>query len=93
VPFFGPSTVRDLLGKAADALLQPLAQVESGRIRIGAQALGMVQGPGATATPDALREQAPDDYLLVGDPWGQRCNFQIGQDQADNQSLPDYLKQ
>jgi phospholipid-binding lipoprotein MlaA len=94
LPFFGPSTVRDVLGRVGDSPLQPLAQVESDKVRISLQALGLVDRRAQLMNFDALRDEAQDDYLLVRDSWTQRRDFLIRDDQNDateGAALPDYL--
>jgi phospholipid-binding lipoprotein MlaA len=93
LPFFGPSTVRDVLGRAGDSPLQPLAHVESDKIRISLQAIGLVDGRARLMNLDSLRDAAQDDYLLVRDSWMQRRNFQIRGDAQEGAALPDYLKE
>jgi phospholipid-binding lipoprotein MlaA len=93
LPFLGPSTIRDVFGLAADAPLQPLAQVEADKVRIGLQALALVDGRARLLNLDSLRDQAQDDYLLVRDSWSQRRDFQIRQDAQQAVALPDYLKE
>jgi phospholipid-binding lipoprotein MlaA len=96
LPFFGPSTVRDVLGLVGDSPLQPLAQVESDKVRVGLQALGLVDRRAQLMNFDALRDEAQDDYLLVRDSWTQRRDFLIREDQNDateGAALPDYLKE
>ena len=93
LPFFGPSTVRDAIGKVGDSPLQPLAQVESDKVRIGLQALGLVDGRARLMNLDSLRDAAQDDYLLVRDSWAQRRDFQIQKDAKEGAALPDYLRE
>lgn len=93
LPFFGPSTVRDMLGRVGDSALQPLARVESDKVRVGLQAIGLVDGRARLMNLDALRDEAPDEYLLVRDSWAQRRDFQIRQDAGEGPTLPDYLKE
>ena len=42
---------------------------------------------------DSLRDETPDNYLLLRDSWAQRRNFQIKRDTDENASLPDYLNE
>jgi phospholipid-binding lipoprotein MlaA len=93
LPFFGPSTVRDVIGLVGDSHLQPLAHVESDKIRVGLHALGLVDGRARLLNLDALRDEAQDDYLLVRDSWTQRRDFQIQNDADQGAALPDYLKE
>jgi phospholipid-binding lipoprotein MlaA len=93
LPLFGPATLRDVLGLAADSRLQPLARLESDQLRIGLRALGLVDRRARLSSLDALREQAQDDYLLVRDSWTQRRDFQVREDASEGAALPDYLRE
>lgn len=93
LPFFGPSTVRDVVGLVGDSPLRPLAQVESDKVRVSLQMLGLVDGRVRLLNLDSLRDEAQDDYLLVRDSWTQRRDFQIQNDASQGAALPDYLKE
>ncbi|MGH6711432.1 MAG: MlaA family lipoprotein [Bradyrhizobium sp.] len=93
LPFFGPSTVRDFLGRVGDSPLQPLTQIESDKVRVGLEALGLVDGRAHLMGFDALREEAQDDYLLVRDSWTQRREFLMQNGATEGSALPDYLKE
>lgn len=93
LPFLGPSTLRDALGLVGDAPLQPLARVETDKVRIGLEALNLVDMRARLVPFDSLRDQADDEYLLVRDLWTQRRTYQIRQEEDDGASLPDYLKE
>lgn len=93
LPFLGPSTVRDVLGRVGDSPLQPLAHVESDKVRVGLQALALVDSRARLMNLDTLRDEAQDDYLLVRDSWSQRRDFQIHEDAKQGAPLPDYLKE
>ncbi|MDR6841120.1 ABC-type transporter lipoprotein component MlaA [Pseudoxanthomonas sacheonensis] len=93
LPFFGPSTVRDAFGIAADSPLQPVSYVEADKVRIGLTALNLVDMRTRLMAFDSLRDEASDDYLLVRDTWSQRRNFQIKGGTGGDASLPDYLKE
>lgn len=93
LPFLGPSTIRDALGLMGDSHLQPLAQVETDKVRIGLGALHLVDMRARLMPFDSLRDQAQDEYLLVRDLWAQRRTYQIRQEEDDGESLPGYLKE
>lgn len=94
LPFLGPSTIRDALGLVGDSPLQPLARVETDKVRIGLEALNLVDMRARLMPFDSLRDQAQDEYLLVRDLWAQRRIHQIRrQEEDDGASLPDYLKE
>ncbi|MEL1263434.1 VacJ family lipoprotein [Pseudoxanthomonas putridarboris] len=93
LPFFGPRTVRDVLGLAGDMPLSPVRQIDDDKTRIFLQGLNLVDTRAQLLSLDSLREGAVDDYSLVRDSWLQRRNYLIEgsrkQEQDDN--LPDYM--
>lgn len=95
LPFFGPRTVRDVLGLAGDMPLSPVRQIEDDKTRIFLQGLNLVDTRAQLLSLDNLREGAVDDYALVRDSWLQRRNYQIEghrtQQQTDD-NLPEYLQ-
>ncbi|TWI13439.1 MlaA family lipoprotein [Aerolutibacter ruishenii] len=95
LPLFGPRTLRDTFGMAADAPLSPVRQIEEDKVRVGLQGLQLVDVRAQLLAIDSLREGAEDDYTLVRDAWMQRRDYQIfGDRQLDSdQTLPDYLKE
>ncbi|MBB1088635.1 VacJ family lipoprotein [Lysobacter sp. SG-8] len=95
LPLFGPRTLRDSLGMAADAPLSPLRQVEEDAVRIPLQGLQLVDVRTQLLATDSLREGAADDYSLVRDAWLQRRNYQIFGDRTleEDDSLPEYLRE
>ncbi|HET6397422.1 MAG TPA: VacJ family lipoprotein [Pseudoxanthomonas sp.] len=95
LPFFGPRTLRDVVGLAGDMPLSPTRQVEEDKVRIALQGLQLVDTRVQLLSLDALREAAPDEYAMTRDAWLQRRNYQIGagrERQADGE-LPDYLRE
>lgn len=93
VPFFGPRTVRDVLGLGADAPLSPIRQIDEDKVRIGLQGLQLVDTRVKLLSLDALRDAAPDEYAMTRDAWLQRRNYMIrsGLRHHDEEELPDYL--
>ena len=96
LPFFGPRTVRDVLGMAGDMPLSPVRQVEDDKTRIFLQGLNLVDTRAQLLSLDSLREGAVDDYALVRDSWLQRRNYQIESHRTPQQpsegELPEYLQ-
>ena len=95
LPFFGPRTVRDVLGMAGDMPLSPVRQIEDDKTRIFLQGLNLVDMRAQLLSLDSLREGAVDDYALVRDSWLQRRNYQIEShrtQQQTEQELPEYLQ-
>ncbi|MFN3310543.1 MAG: VacJ family lipoprotein [Thermomonas sp.] len=95
LPFLGPSTLRDALGKAGDYELSPLTYVEKDRTRISLQALQAVDLRASLLSLDALRQSAPDDYVLTRDAWLARRRYLIESDRKHGdegvEALPPYL--
>lgn len=96
LPFFGPRTVRDVLGLAGDMPLSPTRYVENDKARIFLQGLNLVDTRAQLLSLDSLREGAVDDYALVRDSWLQRRNYQIESHRSTKQQtedeLPEYLR-
>ena len=96
LPFFGPRTVRDVLGLAGDMPLSPTRYVEDDKARIFLQGLNLVDTRAQLLSLDSLREGAVDDYALVRDSWLQRRNYQIESHRNSKQQtegeLPEYLQ-
>jgi phospholipid-binding lipoprotein MlaA len=96
LPFFGPRTVRDVLGLAGDMPLSPVRQIEDDKTRIFLQGLNLVDTRAQLLSLDSLREGAVDDYALVRDSWLQRRNYQIESHRTPQQptedELPEYLR-
>jgi phospholipid-binding lipoprotein MlaA len=95
LPFFGPRTVRDVLGLAGDMPLSPVRQIENDRTRIFLQGLNLVDTRSQLLSLDTLREGAVDDYALVRDSWLARRNYQIEGDSRQgtpDEKLPEYLQ-
>jgi phospholipid-binding lipoprotein MlaA len=93
LPFFGPRTLRDVVGMAGDSPLSPMRGIEADRIRVPLQGLQLVDLRMQLMSTDALREGAEDDYRLVRDAWMQRRAYQIDGDRAADDDIPDYLKE
>ena len=96
LPFFGPRTVRDVLGMAGDMPLSPVRQIEDDKTRIFLHGLNLVDTRAQLLSLDSLREGAVDDYALVRDSWLQRRNYQIESHRTPQQpsegELPEYLQ-
>lgn len=93
LPLFGPRTVRDIVGLAGDARLNPLPTARSATGQSALQAIQVVNVRTQLLSTDAMREDAQDDYRLFRDAWWQRRAYQIWQEdvEATNAELPDYL--
>ena len=96
LPFFGPRTVRDVLGLAGDAPLSPIRQIERDRVRIGLQGMQLVDTRAQLLSLDSLRDAAPDEYAMTRDAWLARRNYMIEVDRRrrdTGEQLPDYLRE
>lgn len=80
LPFFGPRTVRDVVGLGGDMPLSPIRQIELDKARIGLQGLQLVDTRAQLMAVDGLRDSALDEYAMTRDAWLQRRNYQIQQD-------------
>ena len=94
LPLFGPRTVRDIVGLAGDAQLNPLPNARDAAGQTALQAIQVINVRTQLLSTDALREDAQDDYTLFRDAWWQRRYYQIWQEdvEATNPDLPDYLR-
>jgi phospholipid-binding lipoprotein MlaA len=89
LPFFGPRTVRDVVGMGGDMPLSPLRTVDNDVTRIGLQGLQLVDTRVQLMAVDALRDSALDEYAMTRDAWLQRRSFQIEQDKrGGNEEFP-----
>lgn len=94
LPFFGPRTVRDVVGLAGDAPLSPIRHVEEDKVRIALQGLQLVDTRVQLLSLDSLRDAAPDEYAMTRDAWMARRTYMIESDRRDHDAeLPDYLKE
>ncbi|MFN7135921.1 MAG: VacJ family lipoprotein [Thermomonas sp.] len=95
LPFLGPSTLRDAFGKVGDYELSPLTHIEKDRTRISLRALQAVDLRAGLLSLDALRQSAPDDYVLTRDAWLARRRYLIESDRKHGDegidALPPYL--
>ena len=80
LPFFGPRTVRDVVGMGGDMPLSPIRQIELDKARIGLQGLQLVDTRVQLMAVDGLRDSALDEYAMTRDAWLQRRSYQIQQD-------------
>lgn len=80
LPFFGPRTVRDVVGMGGDMPLSPIRQIDADAARIGLQGLQLVDTRVQLMAVDGLRDSALDEYAMTRDAWLQRRSYQIEQD-------------
>ncbi len=80
LPLFGPRTVRDVFGLAADTPLSPIRTIDDNAVRYGLQGLQLVDTRAQLLSLDELRSSAVDEYALTRDAWLQRRSYQIEKD-------------
>jgi len=86
LPFFGPRTIRDVFGLAADMPLWPVRYIDEDRTRIPLEGLQLAHTRAQLLSVDDMRDSAVDEYALVRDAWLQRRNYQIENDMRDKRS-------
>lgn len=95
LPFLGPHTLRDTLGSVGDLSLSPLTYVHDDRTRLSIQALRVVDLRAGILSLDALRDDAPDEYVLTRDAWLARRHYLVETDRSHrdegSETLPAYL--
>lgn len=95
LPFLGPHTLRDAFGEVGDISMSPLSYVEDDRTRISLQALRLTDLRAGLLSIDALREAAPDEYVLTRDAWLARRRYLVEGDRSHRDegvdALPEYM--
>ncbi len=87
LPFLGPSTVRDTVGRGADTLPDETWRLAVNQGAVGLLALNIVHMRAGLLPLDRELAEAYDEYALVRDGWMQRRNHFIHGEQAQT---PDY---
>lgn len=77
LPFFGPRTVRDVVGIVGDTPMAPLGYVENDTVAWGLKAVQLANTRTQLFALDDLRANALDDYVMVRDAWMQHRGQQI----------------
>jgi phospholipid-binding lipoprotein MlaA len=78
LPLLGPSTLRDTIGLAGDALTSPLFSLEKNRVYWGLVALNVVDTRADLLTAGKILEEAAvDPYIFLRDAYLQRRRDQI----------------
>ena len=81
LPLFGPSTVRDGLGKPVDYILDPSSYIHNESIRWTVTGLKIIsKRANLLAAETMLNDSAIDKYSFVRDSWLQRREYQIRDD-------------
>lgn len=85
LPLFGPSTVRDALGRPVDVVSSvPWNEASDGRQWL--RGVNLIQARARLLPAESQLEEAFDEYLFVRDAWLQRRNFLI----TGESETPDY---
>lgn len=77
VPFFGPTTVRDGIGRLGDVYTDPLYYVEEDKVRYSIYALSLVNLRAGLLDTDQTLEQAFDKYAFLRNAYLQRREYQV----------------
>lgn len=87
LPFLGPSTVRDTIGKFGDQFTWPLAYLGDDSTRIGLRALNLLDIRASLLDLDAQIDKSYDRYAFIRNAWLQRREFQVTDGNVDDSSL------
>ena len=77
LPFFGPSTFRDGMGRYTDSFIHPVGRAIHGRNEWGLWIVRGIDQRARYLDQDAELNQAYDPYVLMRDVWMQNREFQI----------------
>jgi phospholipid-binding lipoprotein MlaA len=87
LPFLGPSTVRDTVGKLADQFTWPLAYLEDDSTRIILRGVNLLDMRANLLDLDAQIDKSYDRYAFIRNAWLQRREFQVTDGNVDDSSL------
>lgn len=87
LPFLGPSSLRDGIGRVPDALAQPLSYVERDRIRWGVYGLSVIDTRAHLLDVDDTLNQAYDRYSFLRNAYLQRREYRVTDGQGPQESL------
>ena len=77
LPIFGPSTLRDGVGRYTDSFYHPVGRAIHGRNEWGYWIVRGIDQRARFLNQDAELEQAYDPYVLIRDVWMQNRQYQI----------------
>lgn len=85
LPFFGPSTLRDGIGKIPDTYLSPVTYVDNKKVRWGITGLNAIQTR-ASYLPieQQLQGTTTDEYSTIRDAWLQQRWAELGTPVSDS---------
>jgi phospholipid-binding lipoprotein MlaA len=89
LPIFGPSSVRDGVGKVADQFSEPRSYINDPYVRYGLAALDLVdKRAGLLQTDDVLRRSF-DPYAFMRNAWLQRRQYEVYDGNPPEEPEPD----
>lgn len=87
LPFLGPSTVRDALGRLPDQYSYPVNYLEDDSTRYIIRGVSFLDLRAGLLDLDAQLENSYDRYAFVRNAWLQRREFQVKDGNVEDQSL------
>jgi len=93
LPFFGPSTIRDGVGRYTDSFYHPVGRAIHGRNEWGMYLIRGIDRRARYLEQDAELQQAYDPYVLMRDVWLQIREYQIYDGDPPLQDYDLYLEE
>ncbi|HET9864603.1 MAG TPA: VacJ family lipoprotein [Steroidobacteraceae bacterium] len=87
LPFLGPSTFRDSVGRLADQFTYPVSYLEDDSTRIWIRAVGLVDMRAGLLDLDAQIDKSYDRYAFIRNAWLQRREFQVKDGNVEDPAL------
>ncbi len=88
LPFFGPSSIRDALGKPLDAVVHPSNLLDSNQAKVGLYAVEVIDGRADLIPVEKIIEG--DEYVLLRDVYLQRREFLVHDGQVKDTFMEDF---
>ena len=93
VPLFGPSTLRDGLGKPVDYFIDPISHIDHESTRWKVTGLKVIAArENLLAVENMMNDSAIDKYSFIRDAWLQRREYQIRDGATRNISPSKYSR-
>ena len=87
LPFLGPSTFRDSVGRLADQFTYPVSYLEDDSTRIWIRAVDLLDMRAGLLDLDAQIDKSYDRYAFIRNAWLQRREFQVTDGNVEDSSL------
>jgi phospholipid-binding lipoprotein MlaA len=87
LPFLGPSTTRDTLGKLVDQFTYPVTYLEDDSTRIWIRLVSLLDTRAELLDLDAQIDRSYDRYAFIRNAWLQRREFQVTDGNIEDPSL------